>query len=190
MSKFSYKSRKQVIGLSILIKSFNPPLSKPQHMELQCIHNLKLGTSFLVVELWNKLITFWKESDLLHNLLSARNRICVTFIAIYFPRNKCFPQFPRAPELEMANISLRKARVRQILPTSATCIGLVTFPLKKEQTHNFPVQRDAREYWTQQDQCLPCKLDFRCNQNFQLQIANFKESFFLQTLQCIVLCCP
>ena len=22
----------------------------------------------------------------------------------------------------------------------------LTFPLKKEQTHNFPVQRDAREY--------------------------------------------
>ena len=61
------------------------------------------------------------------------NQICCTICSLreigfvshflqYFPRNKCFPQFPRAPELETANISLRKARVRK-----STCIGFLTF---------------------------------------------------------------
>ena len=42
-------------------------------------------------------------------------------------QHKCFPQLPRASKLETANISSRKARVRKILPASATRLSLPTF---------------------------------------------------------------
>ena len=101
-----------ILSTSFVFKSWIYLLKQMNETSLRCF-----GEKVL---LGNKLITFRKESDLLHNLLPPREIGFASHLLQYFPGNKCFTQFLRAPET--VNISLRKARVRK-----STCIGFLTF---------------------------------------------------------------
>ena len=122
--KLSCESRAEFTILIILSEDFELFYSLIEKKKLYFLSTIATKLKFIIGTCYQNYLNIFLLFQL--QIVSTLRR-AASILHFSPAQHKCFPQLPRASKLETANISSRKARVRKILPASATRISPPTF---------------------------------------------------------------